>query len=187
MDCEQGISLCFLSCYSLEIILVLEQKWASPNRWANEALESCFTLTCTSTVSANSFLNVILPNSDYILTEEQKSLSPGNTWGISIPGATSLVVSGLNLSEMTVMEHRGTSLEAHRAVASPATPAPTTATWAVSMACEERRRAVSLLSGSFYPGLHLALRPAASQTKTCPVSISLRIKSGLCQLSSLNC
>lgn len=73
-------------------------------------------------------LNVILPNIDYILTEEQKSLSPGYTWGISMPGATSLVVSGLNLSEMTVMEHRGTNLEMHRAVESPITPAPTTAT-----------------------------------------------------------
>lgn len=43
------------------------------------------------------------------------------------------MVSGVNLSEMTVTEHRGIDLEMHRAVESPITPAPTTATLTVSM------------------------------------------------------
>lgn len=61
-------------------------------------------------------------------------LSPGYVGGISIPAATSLVVSGVNLSEMTVMELPGTSLEMHTAVDSPITPAPMTAMHTMSTA-----------------------------------------------------
>lgn len=60
-------------------------------------------------------------------------LSPGYVGGMSIPAATLLVVSGVNLSEMTVTEHRGTSWEMQVAVDSPITPAPTTAIRTVSM------------------------------------------------------
>lgn len=52
---------------------------------------------------------------------------------MSTPAATSLVVSGLRLSERTVTEQWGRNAKRHTAVESPARPAPTTATRIVSM------------------------------------------------------
>lgn len=62
-----------------------------------------------------------------------------------MPAATSLVVPGLDLSEMTVMEHRGTKWGMHMAVASPTTPAPTTAIRVVSMGLAGGREGLQAL------------------------------------------